>query len=94
MGAGAHRPPAAYPDLTGIGRERGTGYASFCEGLERAGSQDWQVRQAEQAVRLYLVNFLQRTDWHRAPASPLVDEQGQVTPLVALEHLRCAGRRG
>jgi hypothetical protein len=35
----------------------------FCETLERdGGSQDWQVRQAEQALRIYFVNFLQRTD--------------------------------
>ena len=27
----------------------------FCEGLERSGDyQDWQVRQAEQALRIYL----------------------------------------
>jgi hypothetical protein len=38
----------------------------FCEDLERSGGcQDWQVRQAEQAVRIYLMNFLQRTDWVR-----------------------------
>lgn len=30
----------------------------FCDDLERNGSQDWQVRQAEQALRLYFVNFL------------------------------------
>ena len=34
----------------------------FCEELERGGCQDWQVRQAEQALRIYFVNFLQRTD--------------------------------
>jgi len=31
----------------------------FCEDLERSGRcADWQVRQAEQALRLYFVNFL------------------------------------
>jgi hypothetical protein len=60
----------------------------FCEDLERAGSQDWQARQAEHALRLYFVNFLQRTDWNRSPASPIVDGQGCVTPLAALEQLR------
>lgn len=31
----------------------------FCEELERnGGCQDWQVRQAEQALRLYFINFL------------------------------------
>ena len=35
----------------------------FCEELEQHdGCQDWQVRQAEQALRIYFVNFLQRTD--------------------------------
>jgi hypothetical protein len=32
----------------------------FCEDLERdAACQDWQVRQAEYALRIYFVNFLQ-----------------------------------
>lgn len=36
----------------------------FWEDLERAGVwQDWQVRQTGQALRIYFVNFLQRTDW-------------------------------
>jgi hypothetical protein len=35
----------------------------FCEALERNGAQDWQVRQADQALRIYFVNFLERTDW-------------------------------
>src|SRR3990172_8406646 len=40
----------------------------FCEALEREGVwQDWQVRQAEQALRIYFVNFLQRTDWQAGP---------------------------
>lgn len=61
---------------------------SFCEDLEREGSQDWQVRQAGHALRLYFVHFLRRTDWHQAPASPAIDAEGQVTPLAALEQLR------
>ena len=28
--------------------------------------EDWQVRQAEQALRIYFVNFLKRTDWQRS----------------------------
>lgn len=41
----------------------------FCEELEQnAGVEDWQVRQADQALRLYFVNFLKRTEWHRRPA--------------------------
>jgi hypothetical protein len=61
----------------------------FCEELERnGGSEDWQVRQAEQALRIYSVNFLKRTDWHRRPGSAVVDEGGRTTPLAALEQLR------
>ena len=46
----------------------------FCEDLERLGLQDWQVRQAEHALRIYFVNFLHRTDWHTQPPSAIVDE--------------------
>jgi len=61
----------------------------FCEELERSGgSEDWQVRQADQALRIYFVNFLERTDWHRRPASTVVDEHGRTSPLAALEQLR------
>ena len=61
----------------------------FCEELERnGGSEDWQVRQADQALRIYFVNFLKRTDWHPRPASTAVDEQGRTSPLTALEQLR------
>jgi hypothetical protein len=46
----------------------------FCEDLEREGRwQDWQVRQAEHALRIYFVNFLNRPDWHRQPPSLIVD---------------------
>ena len=61
----------------------------FCDELERnGGCEEWQVRQAEQALRIYFVNFLHRTDWHRRPASTVVDEQGRTNPLAALEQLR------
>jgi len=60
----------------------------FCEDLERAGRQDWQVQQAEQALRIYFVNFLNRTDWHRQPASPVVGTDGRVDPIAALQLLR------
>ena len=46
------------------------------------------MRQAEQALRIYFVNFLQRTDWHRRPASTVVGEQGRTNPLAALDELR------
>ena len=46
---------------------------SVLRGLEtQRGCQDWQARQAEQALRIYFVNFLQRTDWHRRPASTVL----------------------
>jgi integrase len=61
----------------------------FCETLERDGVwQEWQVRQAEHALRIYFVNFLNRTDWHRRPVSTVVDEDGRTNPLAALEQLR------
>jgi hypothetical protein len=61
----------------------------FCEELERnGGSEDWHVRQADQALRIYFVNFLKRTDWHKRPTSTVVDEQGRTSPLAALEQLR------
>jgi integron integrase len=60
----------------------------FCESLEREAWQDWQVRQAEQALRIYFVNFLNRTDWHRRPTNTVVDEEGRTNPLAALEQLR------
>ena len=46
------------------------------------------MRQAEQALQMFFVNFLKRTDWHRGPAGAVVGEQGQMNPLAALEELR------
>jgi integrase len=61
----------------------------FCEELERRGAHaDWQIHQAEHALRIYYVNFLHRTDWHRRPQSTIVDEEGRTSPLAALEDLR------
>jgi integron integrase len=61
----------------------------FCDDLERSGRfEDWQVRQAEQALRIYFVNFLDRTDWHLRTASNVADENGRTIPLAALEQLR------
>ena len=55
----------------------------FREDLERSGRcADWQVRQAEQALRIYFVNFLKRTEWHRQPSSAVVDEEGRTSPLA------------
>jgi integron integrase len=60
----------------------------FCEDLERQGREEWQVRQAEHALRIYFVNFLHRTDWQRRPPAAVADEAGRVSPLDALEQLR------
>lgn len=60
----------------------------FCEDLERTGSQEWQVRQADAALRIYFLNFLQRTDWDRQAAKPALDVDGRVDPLAALQQLR------
>jgi integron integrase len=61
---------------------------TFCETLEREGRwADWQVRQAEHALRIYFVNFLKRTDWEKKPASSVVDERGHISALAALEQL-------
>lgn len=61
----------------------------FCDGLASDnGVQDWQVRQAEQALRIYFVNFLKESDWHRRPCGAVVDTEGGVDSLAALEELR------
>ena len=68
--------------------------AGVCEELERTGgAHDWQVRQADQALRIYFVNSLKRTEWHRRPASEVVDEQGNTSPLAALEQAGMAEAR-
>ena len=41
--------------------------------------------EADHALQLDFVNFLKRTEWHRSPASTVVDEQGGTSPLAALE---------
>ena len=60
----------------------------FCEELAQHGSvAEWQVRQADQALRIYFVNFLKRPDWHRrteGTADPLAPS----SPLAALDLLR------
>jgi integron integrase len=58
----------------------------FCEDLERENCQDWQVRQAEHALRIYWLNFRQSRDWVRQPSSGAAE--GGVEPLAALDGLR------
>jgi len=60
----------------------------FCEALElEERREDWQVRQADHALRLYFVNFLQRTDWNRHAGSRAVDADGKVNPLMAIDQM-------
>lgn len=62
---------------------------TFCESLQSDASlAEWQVRQADQALRIYFVNYLKRSDWHRRPASSVIDERGRTNPLEALETVR------
>jgi hypothetical protein len=60
----------------------------FCESLEHDSRfADWQVLQANQALRIYFLNFLKRTDWTTAVATaPATD--GRTDPLAALELVR------
>jgi hypothetical protein len=52
----------------------------FCEELECEGRwAEWQIGQADHALRIYFVHFLKRTDWQKKPPSTLVDER--VTPV-------------
>ena len=62
----------------------------FCEELERAAwATDWMVKQAEQAIRLYFLNFLKVTDWRKPERLAQVqDAEGQVNPEAALAQLR------
>ena len=63
----------------------------FCEDLERTnGVEEWQVRQAEHALRIYFVNFLDRTDWCQRPASSVVDEKGRTNPRPPWSKCGCA----
>ena len=61
----------------------------FCVNLERGGgAEEWQVRQADHALKVYFVNFLQRTDWCGGPASAVADRPCRVDALAALERLQ------
>lgn len=60
----------------------------YCEALERDPRwEDWQVRQAEYALRLYLVNFLQRQG-REAPGPPVMTSEGRVNRDATLAHMR------
>lgn len=57
--------------------------------LETSGRwQDWQIAQAERAIRVYFVNYLKQTDWNKRPHSVVWDATGRVDTLAALAELR------
>lgn len=50
---------------------------------------DWQVAQAEQAIRLYFVNFRQTTNWRQpARVAKIRSEDGRVDETAAMDHMR------
>ena len=73
--------------MAGIRKTTGARAKSrLCEQLEKDGGwQDWQVRQAEHALRIYFVNFLQRTDWQRRPQNTVVDEHGRIAGIITAD---------
>jgi integron integrase len=61
----------------------------FREDLERRGRwQDWQIEQAERAVRLYFVNFLKQTDWAARERDLVRRSDGGVDRLAVIEEMR------
>jgi integron integrase len=60
----------------------------FCEDLERGGREEWQVRQADHALRMYFVNFRRRTDWERPVSGGAGDQAKEAEPAAILERLR------
>lgn len=61
----------------------------FRDRLEQSGRwQDWQITQAERAIRVYFVNYLKQTDWNKRPGSKVWDATGRVDVLAALAELR------
>lgn len=61
----------------------------FLQNLERGGRwAEWQVTQAERAVRLYFVNYLKCTDWKHRPGVQVQDAEGRIEPLAAIGLLR------
>ena len=60
----------------------------FCEELAQHGSvAEWQVRQADQALHIYFVNFLKRPDWSRRTEGT-TDPLAPSSPLATLDLLR------
>ena len=75
-----HRPAVDGPLVDRVRR--------FCEDLARDGrTQDWQVRQAEYALRIYFISFLERTDWSQHSVYPVAGQDDRVDVLTAIEHV-------
>jgi integron integrase len=67
---------------------------TFTEELERDQRwEPWQIQQAEQAVRTYFVNFLERTDWSKSGSGPFttINRPDQLTAIEQLH--RCLRTR-
>jgi integron integrase len=61
----------------------------FLDSLRKANSEDWQVSQAERAIRLYFHNFQSNTDWKAPLPSPSSNPpEGPVSRESALTKLR------
>lgn len=61
----------------------------FLDSLRKANSEDWQVSQAERAIRLYFHNFQSNTDWKNPLPSPSSNPpEGPVSRESALTKLR------
>ena len=61
----------------------------YLDELERSGRwTDWQLTQAERAIRVYYVNFLKESDWERQVAVVARDRHGRVDRIQALALMR------
>ncbi len=58
--------------------------AGFIEILRKGSSEDWQIEQAQTAIRMYLVNFLNQTDWRPQNPRVVINSNGQVDRTAAL----------
>jgi hypothetical protein len=77
------------PQSSAFGRAAGRPGTHICEALEREGRwADWQIRQAEHALRIYFVHFPKPTDWQQKSPRSVVEERGHISPLAALEQGR------
>lgn len=71
------------------GRSLADRVRAFCESLERTGkAPDWQVRQADESLRIYFLHFLDRPDWNQPQDDVPADPAGRVDILQALERMR------